>query len=254
LSYHWVHPDYGMLLRDGDISILKTSVEPGTEIRVVAGLWAPYEPGRYQLQWDLRSEGGSWFSERGIDPLCVDVTVEEKDRLLARPRQVATLPEWAPIGLHERHAPEHINVNPGRFRLPQTIARRATGLLFEKARSQTGSPAAFGRRLTASSSPPSQSTSGSLDVVTGQQPEANTAALEQEVRFLEHRVRQREEALVRLNRRLHSLEQPEAIDRLDLSRHLAEVEAELVALRSTKTFRYTIALRRWYAKWMLERK
>ncbi|MHB1533662.1 MAG: glycosyltransferase, partial [Acidimicrobiales bacterium] len=61
LSYHWEHEGAGTLVRQGDISALPYNVEPGGEVTVDAGFWAPYEPGDYQLVWDLQREEVSWF-------------------------------------------------------------------------------------------------------------------------------------------------------------------------------------------------
>ena len=95
LSYHWVHPEHGVLVRDGDIALLPDELDPGQETTVEAGLWTPYDPGRYRLEWDLRAEGVNWFSERGVPPLAVDVEVAGHDRLLERRRAVATVPRRA---------------------------------------------------------------------------------------------------------------------------------------------------------------
>jgi hypothetical protein len=92
LGYHWLSPQHGVVLREGDRSTLAANVDPGATTTVQAGLWTPYEPGDYVLEWDLVSEGISWFSERGVAPLSVAVTVSAEDRLLAKPRAVATLP------------------------------------------------------------------------------------------------------------------------------------------------------------------
>ncbi|MDQ2729501.1 MAG: glycosyltransferase, partial [Actinomycetota bacterium] len=92
LSYHWSHPVHGMLLRDGDITLLPHEPAPGEEIVVTAGVWTPYDPGSYRLEWDLRAEEVNWFSERGVAPLTLDVEVTSGERLLAKPRTVASLP------------------------------------------------------------------------------------------------------------------------------------------------------------------
>ncbi len=95
LGYHWVHAEHGVLLRDGDATLLPGVVEPGHVVTVTAGLWTPYEPGRYRIEWDLHCVGVSWFSERGTPPLTVEVEVQARDRLLATPRTVARLPARA---------------------------------------------------------------------------------------------------------------------------------------------------------------
>ncbi len=92
LSYHWVHPEHGVVLRDGDRSLLPHAVRPGEAVTVTAGLWTPYEPGRYVLEWDLRCEEMNWFSQRGVEPMRGPVEVTGEDRLLDRRRAVAQLP------------------------------------------------------------------------------------------------------------------------------------------------------------------
>lgn len=96
LSYHWVHADYGVVLRQGDRSVLPHQVEAGQTVQVDAALWTPYDPGRWQLQWDLQSEDVAWFSDRGVPPLTVEVEVAAEHRVLSRPRSVATLPAGRP--------------------------------------------------------------------------------------------------------------------------------------------------------------
>jgi hypothetical protein len=100
LAYHWVHPDHGLLLEQGDRTLLPRAVEPGQSVDLEAGFWTPYEPGRYQLQWDLRAEEIGWFSERGVPPLevTVEVTAGDGAPLVGRPREVATLPPRASAG------------------------------------------------------------------------------------------------------------------------------------------------------------
>jgi hypothetical protein len=92
LSYRWVHPEHGVVFRDGDRSLLPHAVKPGEAVTATAGLWTPYEPGNYVLEWDLRCEEGNWFSERGVEPMYVPVEVTGEDRLLDRRRAVAQLP------------------------------------------------------------------------------------------------------------------------------------------------------------------
>lgn len=92
LSYHWATAEHGVILRQGDLSLLDEGLEPGATTTVLAGLWTPYQPGTYTLQWDLFSQDVNWFSERGVLPHEVTVTVEADERLLAKPRAVADLP------------------------------------------------------------------------------------------------------------------------------------------------------------------
>lgn len=95
MSYHWAHSELGVLLEHGDRALLPRVIEPGEVVRFPAGMWTPFEPGRYLLQWDLRLEEIGWFSERGVAPLEVEVEVTGDERLLAAARAVATLPARA---------------------------------------------------------------------------------------------------------------------------------------------------------------
>ena len=101
MSYHWAHPEIGMLLEHGDRTLLPHVVEPGEVVRFPAGIWTPFEPGRYLLRWDLRVEEIGWFSDRGVAPLQVEVEVTGEELLAATPREVATLPARA----HAERAP-----------------------------------------------------------------------------------------------------------------------------------------------------
>lgn len=92
LSYHWRSAEHGLLLREGDRTLLTAGVDPGGTTTVEAGFWTPYEPGEYLLEWDLVAEDVNWFSERGVAPYAMPVTISGENRLLARPRLVATLP------------------------------------------------------------------------------------------------------------------------------------------------------------------
>jgi hypothetical protein len=136
LSYHWLSDEHGVLLREGDRAVLDADVEPGATTTVLAGLWTPYDPGEYVLQWDLVAEGVSWFSERGVAPLSVPVTVTDDDRLLSRPRAVATLPPKR----EERAAPARAP-RPG-SEPHATAGQRARRVLGRARRSTTAALAA----------------------------------------------------------------------------------------------------------------
>ena len=142
LSYHWVSPEHGVVLREGDRSFFDAAVEPGETTTVLAGLWAPYDPGTYTLQWDVLSDQVNWFSERGVAPLEVTVTVGAEDRLTSKPRRVAELPPEpaappgstktgptkpgpAPVGRAEPPGPAPVRARLGRVRALATAALRA---------------------------------------------------------------------------------------------------------------------------------
>ena len=128
MSYHWAHRELGVLLEHGDRALLPRVVEPGEVVRFPAGVWTPFEPGRYLLQWDLRLEEVAWFSERGVAPLQVEVEVTADQRLLATPREVATLPARAhrqqpPVPAPRRLPPVGARLRPHLERA-LTVARR----------------------------------------------------------------------------------------------------------------------------------
>jgi hypothetical protein len=95
LSYHWEHDAAGQILRTGDTAVLAGDVGPGEVAVIEAGVWAPYEPGRYTLVWDLRAAGFNWFSERGVAPYRVGIDVVAAGRRTGRPRTVAEIPARA---------------------------------------------------------------------------------------------------------------------------------------------------------------
>ncbi len=111
LSYHWLAHDHGVLLREGDRSLLNHVVAPGETTTIAAGVWTPYEPGEYTLQWDLLSEQVNWFSDRGVEPLSTTVTVSADDRLLTCPRTVALLPSTQEV----QQSPELSTLPAGQF-------------------------------------------------------------------------------------------------------------------------------------------
>ena len=96
LRYHWRHPERGLVLREGDRSLLPDTVAPGETVTLPAGFWTPFDPGAFLLELDLRCEGVGWFSEHGVAPLRVPVQVTEAGRVLARPRPAAELPPEPP--------------------------------------------------------------------------------------------------------------------------------------------------------------
>ena len=130
LSYHWVHPEHGMLVRDGDVALLPDELDPGQETTLQAGVWTPYDPGRYRLEWDLRAEGVNWFSERGVAPLVTQVEVDAHDRLLERRRAVAALPRRAKAMSGRRRLPSSAGV---RSRLREWNAARSQASLLASA-------------------------------------------------------------------------------------------------------------------------
>jgi hypothetical protein len=66
----------GQLVSSQDIhTIVPVAFAPGESHELEVGMWTPFQPGCYRLEWDLLVEGVAWFSERGVQPLVVDVEV-----------------------------------------------------------------------------------------------------------------------------------------------------------------------------------
>jgi len=92
VRYHWRHADHGLVLREGDRSLLPGRVAPGTTVTLPVGIWAPHDPGAYALELDLRAEGLGWFSEHGVVPLTVPIEVRVAEGVGRSVRTAAQLP------------------------------------------------------------------------------------------------------------------------------------------------------------------
>jgi Glycosyl transferase family 2 len=68
LSYHLKREDGTLVQWDGERFSMPRIVEPGERARFLVSFTAPFEPGRYRLEWDLVSEGECWFGEVGGRP------------------------------------------------------------------------------------------------------------------------------------------------------------------------------------------
>ncbi len=76
LGTHWLDRDTGeMIIWDGDRGLLTKEISHNGEDVIMMELKAPDEPGRYILQYDMAHEGVSWFSEKGVIPLEVNIDV-----------------------------------------------------------------------------------------------------------------------------------------------------------------------------------
>ncbi len=93
LRYHWRHPEHGLVLREGDRSLLPDRVAPGATVTLPVGIWAPRDSGAYTLELDLRAEGLGWFSEHGVAPLTVPIAVRAADGVGRSVRTAARLPQ-----------------------------------------------------------------------------------------------------------------------------------------------------------------
>jgi SAM-dependent methyltransferase len=74
-SYHWWRTDQVELARDGLRSPLPKPVAPGETVTLAFRVRAPERPGRYRLAVDLVEEGVAWFSDAGVAPLTLRLTV-----------------------------------------------------------------------------------------------------------------------------------------------------------------------------------
>jgi len=92
LSHRWGSQTWGLEVPLGDVTLLERSLAPGESTEVLAGLWAPAQPGRYTLSWDMLCEGVAWFSSRGSAALRVDVEVVDSGRRPTAPHFVGVRP------------------------------------------------------------------------------------------------------------------------------------------------------------------
>ncbi len=85
LGTHWINRDTGeVFIWDGDRTLLPLDISHGEEAEVDVKLKAPNKPGRYILQYDMVHERVTWFSEKGVIPMEVNVDVGEiVDRAIA---------------------------------------------------------------------------------------------------------------------------------------------------------------------------
>lgn len=75
LSYHWLDAGGRTVVADGLRTGFGAPVAAGAEVRVLAEVEAPAEPGRYVLEIEPVLEHVAWFSDRGVEPHRVPVTV-----------------------------------------------------------------------------------------------------------------------------------------------------------------------------------
>jgi hypothetical protein len=54
---------------------MKADLPPGGETEMTLAVTAPQTPGEYTLEIDLVHEGVTWFSERGAQPLRLQLRV-----------------------------------------------------------------------------------------------------------------------------------------------------------------------------------
>ncbi|HET9690772.1 MAG TPA: hypothetical protein VFP61_06445 [Acidimicrobiales bacterium] len=76
LASRWRSEGWGAEVAMGDTTRLPGPVAPGEQVEVELGVWTPRLAGDYELVVDLVHEGHSWWSQHGVAPLRVPVTVE----------------------------------------------------------------------------------------------------------------------------------------------------------------------------------
>ena len=76
LGTHWIDRDTGEIVTwDGNRGLLNYDISYGEETEVEVNIKAPDKAGRYILQFDMVHERVTWFSEKGVIPLEVNIDV-----------------------------------------------------------------------------------------------------------------------------------------------------------------------------------
>ncbi len=76
LGTHWIDRDTGeVVVWDGERGLISSDVSHGEETEVKITINAPDKPGNYTLQYDMAHERVTWFSDKGVIPLEVDIDV-----------------------------------------------------------------------------------------------------------------------------------------------------------------------------------
>jgi len=89
LAYHWYDSDRRKL-EDGRRTSLPRAVGPGETIVLRAELQAPAAEGRYLLGWDMVQERVTWFTDQGLAPAVVPVSVSASGAAVDAPAGPAT--------------------------------------------------------------------------------------------------------------------------------------------------------------------
>ncbi len=86
LGTHWIDRNTGeAVVWDGERGLLPSDISHDEDAEVEITIKAPDEPGNYTLQYDMAHERVTWFSDRGIIPLEVDIDVGRPvDRSVAK--------------------------------------------------------------------------------------------------------------------------------------------------------------------------
>jgi hypothetical protein len=119
VGYHWLGATGQPHEREGWRTSLPHTLRPGQTARLSATLFAPRQPGRYFLQWDLVAEEVAWFSARGWRAPSVEVAV-----VAGQPLQAARLRNVGPTRAEDL-GPHTIKIALGLRRLALRHSRLA---------------------------------------------------------------------------------------------------------------------------------
>jgi len=76
LAYHWYSATGGLVMWDGQRTLLPQSVGPSQNLALTATVLAPPTAGTYTLKWDMLQEAVTWFSWQGVATGDVVVVVQ----------------------------------------------------------------------------------------------------------------------------------------------------------------------------------
>jgi predicted O-methyltransferase YrrM len=101
LSYHWLHSTGEPHRSLGVRTRLPLTLRSGDTVKVIANVLAPWQSGRYRLQWDPLIEGVTWFSAQSWRGPEIDVWVDRAtgdpdclDRIAEYLDESVYLPGW----------------------------------------------------------------------------------------------------------------------------------------------------------------
>lgn len=75
VTYHWLHADGRLAIKEGERSRFPAPVLPGETSHLTATIVTPDHPGDYILQLTLVQENVAWFDEKGAQPLALPITI-----------------------------------------------------------------------------------------------------------------------------------------------------------------------------------
>jgi subtilisin family serine protease len=90
LAYHWIDRTGSTAVWDGLRTGLPADVAPGATATIAARVTAPAVAATYVLRFDLVRDGVAWFSDRGVKPIDVSVSVNQGFAAVYAPGSVPT--------------------------------------------------------------------------------------------------------------------------------------------------------------------